>query len=65
MRWRTARSLVVNCTEFEPTISTRAAVITGHLDGFTRGLELLMEATGLAEITLLVHAGDAPSAGVP
>jgi len=55
----TARSLVVNCTEFEPTISTRSAIVTGNPDGFARGLELLMEAAGLPEVTLLVHQDDA------
>jgi Na+-translocating ferredoxin:NAD+ oxidoreductase subunit C len=54
----TARKLVVNCTEFEPTISARTTIIRSCCERFERGLELLMEATGLPEVTLLVHAAD-------
>lgn len=54
----TARCLVVNCTEFEPTISTRAAIVTGHGRVFARGLELLMQATGRDEAVLLANAAE-------
>ncbi|MBM4311496.1 MAG: 4Fe-4S dicluster domain-containing protein [Deltaproteobacteria bacterium] len=54
----TARSLMVNCTEFEPTISTRAAIIMNHAEAFAGGLRHLMAATGHTEITLLVHAAE-------
>lgn len=54
-----SRVLVVNCTEFEPTISTRTAILKNHGDAFARGLQLLMDASGLREVTLLAHAADA------
>ncbi len=52
----TARALIVNCTEFEPTISTRSVIIKNHADTFVGGLQRLMEETGLTEVTLLAHA---------
>ena len=55
----TARALIVNCTEFEPTISTRSAIIKTHADAFAGGLQRLMDVTGLAGLTLLAHAAEA------
>jgi len=55
---KTARALIVNCTEFEPTISTRSAIIKSHADAFAGGLQRLIDATGLGEVTLLVRAAE-------
>ncbi len=54
----TARALIVNCTEFEPTISTRSEIIKNHTDAFAGGLQRLLDATGLAGLTLLAHAAE-------
>jgi len=53
-----ARALVVNCTDFEPTISTRSEIIQSHGDAFVGGLRHLMKESGLKEITLLAKKAD-------
>jgi len=53
-----ARVLIVNCTDFEPTISTRTEIIQSHSDAFAGGLQRLMDATGLGEVTLLASAAE-------
>jgi electron transport complex protein RnfC len=53
-----ARALIVNCTDFEPTISTRTEIIQSHGEAFEGGLQRLMEETGLGEITLLANRAE-------
>jgi electron transport complex protein RnfC len=53
-----AQALIVNCTDFEPTISTRTEIIQSHGDAFEGGLQRLMEETGLGEITLLANRAE-------
>jgi electron transport complex protein RnfC len=53
-----ARALVVNCTEFEPTISTRFEILQSHGEAFAGGLRHLIQATGLSEVTLLANRAD-------
>jgi electron transport complex protein RnfC len=53
-----ARALIVNCTDFEPTISTRAEILQNHAEAFAGGLRHLIDKTGFSEVTLLSNRSE-------